>query len=282
MYLFFASIKVKLIPTGDKLVVQLHLLYFWQNSFTMEWVTYLLLIIPLAIAPGIAIALFIYFRDKYEKEPFRLLRGCFLFGMLSVVPAALIELLEGVCGFDEKGNILMLLAYAFIGVGMVEELCKFFFVRVYAYSKPAFNEPFDGIVYAVMVAMGFATAENVLYACMHGLSVTLLRLFTAVPLHATCGIIMGFYIGLAKFRPGPLKYILLGLLIPIVIHGAYDFFLFQQDYPALMVLAFVCLAAAVAISFIAIRSHQKRSPFKNGIPPQTTIPPDQNNPPQAS
>jgi RsiW-degrading membrane proteinase PrsW (M82 family) len=241
----------------------------------MEIVSYLLLIIPLAIAPGIAIALFVYFRDKYEKEPFRLLRGCFLFGMLSVVPAALIELVEGLLGFDETGSIGMLIAYAFIGVGLVEELSKFFFVRVYAYPKPAFNEPFDGIVYSVMVAMGFATAENILYAVTHGLGTTVLRLFTAVPLHATCGIIMGFYIGLAKFRPGPAKYLLLGILLATLVHGAYDFFLFQQDYPALIIMAFVSLSVAVLISFFAIRSHQKRSPFiqmKTG-----DIPPVENN-----
>jgi protease PrsW len=228
----------------------------------MEWITYLLLIIPLAIAPGIAIALFIYFRDKYEKEPFRLLRGCFLFGMLSIVPAAIIEMVEGLMGFSETGGIAMILVYAFIGVGLVEELSKFFFLRVYAYPKKDFNEPFDGIVYSVMVAMGFATAENILYAITHGLETTLLRMFTAVPLHATCGIILGFYVGLAKFRPNPVKYILLGLLLAILVHGAYDFFLFQQDYPALAVMAFLSLAAAVAVSFIAIRSSQKASPFK--------------------
>jgi RsiW-degrading membrane proteinase PrsW (M82 family) len=241
----------------------------------MEWVTYLLLIIPLAIAPGIAIAFFIYFRDRYEKEPFRLLRGSFLFGMLSIVPAALIEMAEGLVGFDETAGIVTLVFYAFLGVGLVEELSKFFFVRVYAYRKPAFNEPFDGIVYSVMVAMGFATTENILYAIQHGLGTTVVRLFTAVPLHATCGIIMGFYLGLAKFRPGPFKYVLLGLLLATLIHGAYDFFLFQQDYPALMVLAFVSLAAAVAVSFIAIRSHQKRSPFKAGmIQPSAVTPPE--------
>jgi protease PrsW len=248
----------------------------------MEWITYLLLIIPLAIAPGIAIALFIYFRDKYEKEPFRLLRGCFLFGMLSIVPAVIIEMVEGLLGFDESGGIAMILVYAFIGVGLVEELSKFFFLRVYAYPKQAFNEPFDGIVYSVMVAMGFATAENVLYAITHGLETTLLRMFTAVPLHATCGIILGFYVGLAKFRPKPAKYILLGLLLAFLVHGAYDFFLFQQDYPALGVMAFVSLAAAIGVSFIAIHSSQKVSPFKSiksssGINDPSN---SENNPPQ--
>lgn len=232
----------------------------------MEWISYLLFIIPLAIAPGIAIALFIYFRDKYEKEPFHLLRGCFLFGLLSVVPAGLIEVIEGLAGFNETGNMLQIFLYAMIGVGLVEELSKYFFLQVYAYPKAAFNEPFDGIVYSVMIAMGFATAENILYAVSHGLGTTVMRMFTAVPLHATCGVIVGYYVGLAKFKPGPVKYILIGLLLAVVIHGAYDFFLFQQDYPALTLMAVVSLGAAVTLSFIAINRHRKSSPFQNNHP----------------
>ena len=101
----------------------------------MEWISYLVLIIPLAVAPGIAIAFFIYFRYKYEKEPFRLLKGCFLFGILSIIPAAILESGTGLLGFDTSHGMIVTLLYAFIGVGMVEELCKFFFLRIYAYPK---------------------------------------------------------------------------------------------------------------------------------------------------
>jgi RsiW-degrading membrane proteinase PrsW (M82 family) len=170
-----------------------------------------------------------------------------------------------VVGFDDQGRILQVLIYAVVGVGLIEELSKYFFLQVYAYPKAAFNEPFDGIVYSVMIAMGFATGENVMYAITNGLQTTLIRMFTAVPLHATCGVIIGFYVGLAKFRPGPVMYILTGLLLATLIHGAYDFFLFQQDYPALTLLAGVSLAVAVVISFIAIRRHQKNSPFQKTL-----------------
>jgi RsiW-degrading membrane proteinase PrsW (M82 family) len=228
----------------------------------MNWISYALIIIPLAIAPGIAISFFIYFRDKYEKEPFRLLLGCFLFGMLSTVPAALIEAAEGRAGFGNSDRTIIIFLFSFIGIGMIEELSKFFFVRVYAYPKKAFNEPFDGIVYSVMVAMGFATLENVQYAVLHGMGTTLFRMFTAVPLHATCGIIMGFFLGLAKFNNKPLRYIFTGILLAILVHGLYDFFLIQQDSSLLMIMAFVSLGGAVTLSFFAIRSSQKKSPFK--------------------
>lgn len=226
----------------------------------------LLLIIPLAIAPGIAIALFIYFRDKYEKEPFKILRACFLFGVLSIIPAFVIEVTEGMLGFDDQHGILLTFLYALIGVGLVEEISKYAFLRIYAYRKSAFNEPFDGIVYAVMISMGFATAENIEYALMQGVGTTVLRMFTAVPLHATCAIIMGYFVGLAKFRQRSFSLLFLGLFSATIIHGIYDFFLFQQDYPALAVFSFFALGLAVFLSFMAIRKHQKLSPFINSTP----------------
>jgi protease PrsW len=237
-------------------------------------ITDIILVIPLAIAPGIAIALFIFFRDKYEKEPFRLLRACFLFGMLSIIPAIIFELIAQLAGLDNMHGIALTFIYALIGVGLVEEFSKFFFLRIYAYPKKEFNEPFDGIVYSVMIAMGFATLENIGYALSHGLGITLLRMFTAVPLHATCGIIMGFYVGLAKFRPRPGLFMATGIALATITHGVYDFFLFQQDYPALTLLAFLSLIAAVFFSFIAIRKSQKRSPFIVGKISEISAPPD--------
>ena len=73
--------------------------------------SFLLLAIPLALAPGVGIAFFIYFRDKYEKEPFRMLRNCFLFGLLSLVPAFFIERAFGAMGFNENQNLIKTIGY---------------------------------------------------------------------------------------------------------------------------------------------------------------------------
>ena len=51
-----------------------------------------------------------------------------------------------------------------------------------------------------MIGMGFATLENILYADRFGLQTVMIRAFTAVPAHAIFAIIMGYYIGLAKFN----------------------------------------------------------------------------------
>ncbi|MEI6851556.1 MAG: PrsW family glutamic-type intramembrane protease [Bacteroidota bacterium] len=228
----------------------------------MQIANLLLLAIPLAIAPGVGIVFFIYFRDKYEKEPFRMLRNCFLFGLLSIVPAILIELGMGRLGLNENQGWLMTMVYAFGVVGVAEEMSKFFFLRVYAFPKKDFNEPFDGIVYSIMISMGFATLENLMYVAFEGVGTAVLRMFTAVPLHAVCAIFMGYFVGKAKFARYPLWNMILGCGIAVFIHGLYDFFLFQQEMTQLAILSFIALGASVGFSFVAIRRLQKGSPFR--------------------
>ena len=128
-------------------------------------------LLALAIAPGIAICMYIYFKDKYEKEPIKLLVISFLLGVLSVVPTLILSYLgKAIIGFNPGStHFLFSLTSCVIGIGLVEEFSKFIFVRYYAYKKDDFNEPFDGIVYCVMVSMGFATFENILYVAFFGM-----------------------------------------------------------------------------------------------------------------
>lgn len=224
----------------------------------------ILIAISLAIAPGVGLCFFIYFRDKFEKEPFRLLRNCFLFGVLSVIPAAIIEMIFNAAGVNENQGILTTLIYAFLIVAVTEEICKFFILKRYAYRKAEFNEPFDGIVYATMISMGFATLENILYVASSGIGTAVLRMFSAVPLHAVCAVFMGYYAGKAKFAKNKAGNLLTGIFFAILIHGLYDFYLFQKDIPALWILSFVTLGASIGLSFIAIKKLQKVSPFQGG------------------
>ncbi len=54
-------------------------------------------------------------------------------------------------------SISYYVVFAFALVAFSEEGSKFLMLRFYAYRQTAFNEPFDGIIYSVMVSMGFAT-----------------------------------------------------------------------------------------------------------------------------
>jgi RsiW-degrading membrane proteinase PrsW (M82 family) len=216
------------------------------------------------MAPALAIILWVYVKDKYEKEPLSLLFISFFFGVLSIVPAIVLELSAAWLGIGEGKSNLSVGIHAFLVVALSEEGSKYLFLRGYAWRKRPFNEPFDGIVYAVMIGMGFAMAENIMYVLKGGIHVGLLRAFTAVPLHAACAILMGFWVGAAKFSlmGNKHKYQWYGLISAIFIHGLYDYFLMQRSVPLLSLLAFVVLFISIRMSLRAVRINQRLSPFR--------------------
>lgn len=223
----------------------------------------------LAIAPGVAISSYIIFKDEYNREPRKHLLISFFLGVLSIIPAMLLELpliwtSQSIFFNSLFGNACK----AFLMVALPEELAKFLMLKSYAYRQPEYDEPFDGIVYAVMVGMGFATAENIMYVYEYGITTGVIRMFLAVPAHATFAIIMGYFMGKARFSIGREKYLLTaGLFWSVIFHGSYDFFLFLKDseqskgeFSLLMLLgAVVSLGTGIILSKKAISAHLQHS-----------------------
>lgn len=178
-----------------------------------------------AIAPSLLILWFFHARDVY-REPGRVLWATFFLGVLTI-PGVLLAVwpIVVLTPIGEIGNpYLSGFADAFGTAAIPEELFKFLVIYFYARRHPAFDEPMDGVVYGVAAGLGFATLENVLYVSGGGIGVAIMRAFTAVPGHAFAGAIMGYYIGQAQFRPLERgKLIALSLVVPIVLHGLYDF-----------------------------------------------------------
>ncbi len=222
-------------------------------------------LLALAIAPGIAICLFIYFKDKYNREPLGLLILSFFMGVLSILPAVVIQIaltkpVEKIMG----EGILYTAVFAYLIVALSEEGSKFLAVRFIPYRRKAFDDPFDGIIYAVMVTMGFATLENIGYVMEHGVQTGLLRMFLSVPAHATFGVLMGYHIGLAKFEPAKRRnHMRMAIFWPVLFHGTFDFFLFlpKNDWNGLLLLggAVISFIVALRLSLKLIRRKQSMS-----------------------
>ncbi|MBL7852275.1 MAG: PrsW family intramembrane metalloprotease [Cyclobacteriaceae bacterium] len=231
----------------------------------MDWLT----LLALSSAPGACIILYIYLKDKYEREPVGLLVKSFAFGIVAVIVTFLISFpLDMLVPTDEE-DLTQQAVHAFLLVALVEEFSKFIFVRGVLYHDAHFNEPFDGIVYSVLVSMGFATLENILYVSQGGLTTALLRMFTAVPAHGTFAVLMGYYIGRAKFEEGRGYLSLFGLLSATLFHGAYDYFWFISFVPGIWLGAIASLVVGIWLARKAIRIHQEASPFrKTGDPDQ--------------
>lgn len=231
----------------------------------MDW-------LALALAPSIAIIIFILYRDKFNREPALVMAVSFLYGVLSTVPAFL---LETAAGYFELSGIEGTVIFAFLGIALVEEFVKFVPLRLYSFTRRSFDEPLDGIVHGVLIGMGFATLENILYVYQYGTNTGWLRMFTAVPGHASWGAIMGYYTGKAKFNYEKRWSLLLtGLLLATFFHGLYDACLFltqkvDEDTAVVLVLgALTTHILAVILASRLIRQHQRIS---KGLYQQTPV-----------
>lgn len=221
-----------------------------------------LALIGLALAPGLTIIIFIYLKDKHEREPLWLLSLSFVYGIISTFVTYAIDWPFDYLVAFQAENLLDQFFNAFFKVALIEEFSKFVFIRFVLYNNKNFNEPFDGIVYAVMVGMGFATLENFLYVFQFGFTTAVLRMFTAVPAHAMFAVLMGYFLGKAKFiHHREFYYSAVALFVAILFHGLYDFFWFISFVPGIWLGALMSLVVAFILSRKAIRLHQQASPF---------------------
>ena len=247
--------------------------------------------IAIAAAPGIAVCIYIFYRDIYNKEPKLNLVISFLLGALAILPAIELERYFSKDLID--GSIRSVAIFSYLVVGFSEEICKFAGLRFYSYRRKSFDEPLDGIVYSLMVSMGFATVENILYVMKfealmgNGLQIGIQRMFLSIPAHATFAIVMGSFVGKAKFEPLRSKLLMvMGVLGATFIHGSYDFFLFVNAYATdgqniggvgkslseffLLAGAVISLILALVLSRRLIRVHRQTSfrMFNNKNPEQ--------------
>ncbi len=209
-----------------------------------------------ALLPVIFLMRFIYLKDNVEREPVGLVVKTLIFGVLSVFPTILGEtvLIGILSSLLPQNTVLFNLLQYFICVALVEEFCKMMAMRLAVWKNPEFNYTFDGIVYGVAAALGFAAFENIMYVFQGGLATAGVRAITAIPGHAVFGLFMGMHLGLAKYlevrgdRSRASYHKKMALLVPTLLHGFYDFCCSTNNEIGMLVfLAFVIILDVVAI-----------------------------------
>ena len=103
---------------------------------------------------------------------------------------------------------------AFLEAGMPEEFCKFVIFMLFIWRDKNFDEYFDGIVYATFIGLGFACVENIEYVFSYGFQTGVVRALLSVPGHFLFGVLMGYFLSMAKFHPEKRgTYLMSGLLL---------------------------------------------------------------------
>ena len=218
-----------------------------------------LILIVAAVVPAVYLLIRVYRADRLEKEPAGLLISLVVLGIASTALAGIAEefgeelLLEL---FPEEGLAFNILLY-FVVVAVSEEGFKYLLLKIRTWKSPQFNCQFDGVVYAVFVSLGFALWENISYVLYYGFGTAVARAITAVPGHACFGVFMGVWYGVAKrydlagFAEESRRARRMSLMIPILLHGAYDFIAtMESELMGIVFLAFVSWMFGAALKLV--------------------------------
>lgn len=232
-------------------------------------------IIPffLAIAPAMLIIFYFYKKDVGKPEPKGLIIKTFLLGVLSTIPAYIIEMSFQfqISVISLGNNIVINLIYSYFISGTVEESLKLFVILYFLYNNKNFDEVMDGVIYAIVTSMGFACLENIKYLIEYdySLEIIFLRALTTIPLHAIASGIMGYYIGVSKFKKTFREvniYKLRGLIIAILIHGTFNMIVYTL--PLLSIAsALISLLPFIVATFFLLRNKIRlalEDDFRNG------------------
>lgn len=229
----------------------------------------------LAVLPAIVLLVVIYRADNIEKEPFSLMAKVFGLGALTTISAMILEEigLFILSFFFYTPNALYTFFEMFCVVALAEEAGKYFVLKKATWKNKEFNFSFDGIVYSVCASLGFATLENILYVFQGGFSTAVMRAITAVPGHCIFGIFMGIYYGIAKGcelrgdENGKKLNLKKALLVPIFLHGFYDFSC-SLEYDG-MFLVFILLEIFMTVN--AIKMVKKMSKEDKPLNPEVQM-----------
>ena len=221
----------------------------------------------LAISPAIALLWFFYARSAYRPERKVLVAELFLAGALcaglALILNHLIERNTSLwAGAPELGHRLL---YWTAGIGLNEEFAKMLVLLALLYPRKDFAHPYQGLLGAATVSMGFAAVENLVYLERYGTVTLLVRSMFTIPAHAFFTIPLGVAMGYSKRAAGvgaKYGYLAGGLAVSALLHGLYDIWL---SFPssALNSLSYLQVALMALLTWRLMRIANAAGPSGN-------------------
>ncbi|MFQ5657717.1 MAG: PrsW family intramembrane metalloprotease [Candidatus Methylomirabilales bacterium] len=193
------------------------------------------LVVLVGVVPALIVLFYFRARDDYATRA-EAVWGAFGIGACVLIPAVVLELLPmavlehlyGPLGQSPDNLYATGFLKAFTVAALPEEAFKLLAVLCYAIRHIDCRKPHDIVVLSVAVATGFAAFENVGYLfeeeAWPGLAVA--RTLTAVPGHAFTGAVMGGCLAAAELGGRRWFYWPAAYIVPVLLHGFYDFPLF--------------------------------------------------------
>jgi protease PrsW len=207
------------------------------------------------------VGIYLLMRSTSGVKPLQLI-FCVFLGVLSAAAAIGLEYLWNYFLADFiRSHPSLIFIESFIGVSLIEEFSKWILLVLVVSRARSFRFYTVGILYACGIAAGFNFVESNIYATIEEDPIhMIIRSFTAVPVHFLFAIVMGFLYSRYKLEGN--GFLWYSLLIPVVLHGLYDFFILQPYADLLIGAALLvligCLALSVWICRIAVKADKLR------------------------
>lgn len=221
---------------------------------------------------GTAIWLWILRRyDRIEPESIRhLVQVGLVGGFVSIAAAAFLNEIArmwiglGANIFEDASNVSVVRLLLFCAtVGIVEEVSKSVAAVQVTRRLGDLDEPVDAMVYAMTVALGFASFENLFYAFRFGNDILLARFLWPVPAHMAYAALWGYGLAWARFvHPEKPRALVMApsVLAAAAFHAAANFLLFLQE-TVTAIISLAALAALAILAHVRLRKLVAESPF---------------------
>ena len=256
-----------------------------SNLFQTLDLSKLSVVILLTIVPSILLLVLILYSDRKSREPLLMILICIFSGVFTICFSLIIDKIiikAHLIAGDLITDMNSYSVYRIIMLAGVEEYAKLFILFLFLYRNKSYDDIYDGFVYSSIIALSFSLIETFMYVFSENsysgmTSLAILRNFTSIPLHITCGIAMGYFVSLEKFSKTKKKKFInmfLSLLIPTAIHSVYNVFFSivslsdVTSVSVLPIILFVISIYFVGILFINKTSALNRIFVHNGLYPK--------------
>ena len=220
----------------------------------MEW----FLLVFMSFLPPIIYTVWIRNTEKYNREKWKTIFLCFLWGAsIAIIAALFIEILleisldASIQDYDTRSLLILVLV-----APVAEEFSKPLALRLKSVKKEI-DELEDGLIYGAVAGLGFSATENLFYGwsfLSEGLFIFLilisLRSFGGCLLHASATALTGYGYGKTIMKHTTVLRVIPYFILAIFVHSAYNFLVSYDMIGALTGLFAALIFVAFAITFV--------------------------------
>ena len=245
----------------------------------------IIIVLLLTLVPSILLLMLILYSDRKSREPVLMILICAFSGAFTICLSLIIDKLilkAHLIGGDLFTSANSYSIFRILMLAGVEEYAKLFMLYLFLYRNKSYDDIFDGFVYSSIIALSFSLVETVMYVLSEGTfgdmtSLAVLRNLTAIPLHLTCGISMGYFVSLEKFSKNRRRKVInmaLALVIPTIIHTIYNVFFSVVSFSnttvtsIIVIVLFVLSIYFIGIMFVLRTNALNKVFVRNGLYPK--------------